>query len=439
MKKFLLFGMALSAIINPNPIKAVLNAKQSDPSALGFMQGFPPPRDKLLSTKNNEFFNFPALRYSVNHMNEFYPTSITATDSTNKYRVKTKIDKNIENIMFTPWGEQEQISFKDALDINYTDGIIILHKGKIVYENYPSSGTQRDTRHAAMSLSKSFTGTLAAILADEGVIDPNKPVTYYLPELKNSGYEGASVRNVMDMTTAIKYSEDYNNPDAEIWGFTLSGQTVKPDGYKGPRNYYEYLSSTVKEKDKEHGSEFGYKTINTEVLGWIITRCTGKKLNELLSEKIWKKMGAMYDGYYMISADGIPFAGGGYNLSLIDAAYFGETMRCKGMLGGKRIISERVIEDIMENGGSKENIEHFAKSGEYPLLKGWGYRDMWWCTNNSHGAFMARGVHGQAIYVDPKAEMVIARFASSPLASNKYIDPHSIPLYEAVAEYLMNK
>ena len=97
MKKFLLFGMALSAIINPNPIKAVLNAKQSDPSALGFMQGFPPPRDKLLSTTNNEFFNFPALRYSVNHMNEFYPTSITGTDSTNKYRVKTKIDKNIEN------------------------------------------------------------------------------------------------------------------------------------------------------------------------------------------------------------------------------------------------------------------------------------------------------------------------------------------------------
>ena len=439
MKKILLFGMALSAIINPKPLKAVLNAKDSDPSVLGFMQGFPPSQDKILTTKNNEFFDFPALRYSVNHMNEFYPTSITATDSSYKYQTESEIDENIEKIKFTPWGEKKQITFKDALDVNYTDGIIILHKGKIVYEKYPSSGTSRDTRHAAMSLSKSFTGTLAAILVSEGVIDPNKLVTDYLPELKNSGYEGASVRNVMDMTTAIKYSEDYNDPKAEIWSFTLSGQTIKPEGYTGARNYYEYLGSVVKEPGKEHGEEFGYKTINTEVLGWIITRCTGKKLNELLSEKIWKKMGAQYDGYYMVSADGIPFAGGGYNLSLIDAAYFGETMRCGGMLGQKRVLSEDVYNDIIKNGGSSENIKQFKKSGEYPVLDGWGYRNMWWCTNNSHKAFMARGVHGQAIYIDPKAEMVIARFASSPLASNKYIDPHSIPLYEAVAEYLMNK
>lgn len=439
MKKFLLFSMALLTLFSKGVVMANLNARESDPAVLGYMQGFPTPKDKLLTTKNNEFFVFPALRYSVNHMNEFYPTSITARDSEYKYSVKKKIDKNIENITFTPWGETKEITFKDALDINYTDGIIILHKGKIVYENYQSSETERDTRHAAMSLSKSFTGTLAAILVSEGTIDPNKLVTDYLPELKGSGYEGATVRNVMDMTTAIKYSEDYNDPNAEIWAFSLSGQTVKPEGYDGPQNYYEYLSNVVKEKDKEHGEEFSYKTINTEVLGWIISRVTSTKLNELLSEKIWEKMGAHYDGYYMISASGIPFAGGGYNLALIDAAYFGETMRCNGRLNGKQVLPKSVTEDIINGGGSEENKKQFEISEEYPLLKGWGYRDMWWCTNNSHGAFMARGVHGQAIYVDPKAEMVIARFASSPLSSNKYIDPHSIPLYEAVAEYLMRK
>ena len=81
----------------------------------------------------------------------------------------------------------------------------------------------------------------------------------------------------------------------------------------------------------------------------------------------------------------------------------------------------------------------FEKGGEYPKLRGWSYRDMWWRTNNSHGAYMARGVHGQAIYIDPLAEMVIVRFASTPLASNKYIDPLSIPAYEAVADYFLKK
>ena len=79
----------------------------------------------------------------------------------------------------------------------------------------------------------------------------------------------------------------------------------------------------------------------------------------------------------------------------------------------------------------------FEKSKEYPALEGWSYRNMWWITHNHHQAYMARGVHGQAIYVDPMAEMVIARFASNPLSSNKYIDPLSLPAYEAVANYLL--
>ena len=114
-------------------------------------------------------------------------------------------------------------------------------------------------------------------------------------------------------------------------------------------------------------------------------------------------------------------------------AIFGEMLRNRGKVGNKQVIPEEAVE-LVSKGGDQNA---FAKSEEYPRLKGWSYHNFWWITNNTHGAYMARGVHGQAIYIDPAAKMVIVRFASNPLSSNKYIDPISIPAYEAIAEYLL--
>jgi hypothetical protein len=145
--------------------------------------------------------------------------------------------------------------------------------------------------------------------------------------------------------------------------------------------------------------------------------------------------GAKYDGYYLVDPAGIAYAGGGFSLNLTDMATFGEMVRNNGKLGRYEILSKQATDEISRGG----DPELFAKGGEYPLLKGWSYHNFWWITNNDHKAFMARGVHGQAIYIDPVAEMVIVRFASNPLSSNKYIDPVSIPAYEALADYLMEK
>ena len=113
---------------------------------------------------------------------------------------------------------------------------------------------------------------------------------------------------------------------------------------------------------------------------------------------------------------------------------FGELIRHKGNWKGEQILPQKAIEDI-QKGGSKEA---FAKAG-YTKLKGWSYRNMWWITNNKNRAFAARGVHGQTIYIDPTAEMVIVRFASHPIAANSANDPYSLPAYEAVARYLMEQ
>ncbi len=407
------------------------SAAETDPNAMGWMQGFPPPPDKTLSAADGSFFVFPALRYSVTHMREFLPTRAVPAQAQKPAELKTRLDADIDNITFIPTGQTAPMTWREAFDTNYTDGVIILHKGRIVYERYAGSLTQ-DGIHAAMSVSKSFTGTLASILIAEGVIDETKFVREYIPELSHSAFADATVRQVLDMTTSLKYSEDYNDPNAEVWQFTAAGNPYRPADYSGPRGYYEYLASVQKMPGQEHGEKFGYRTINTEVMGWIISRATGKSITELLSEKIWTPMGAAHDGYYQLDPTGIAFAGGGFNLNLRDMALFGELLRNNGKAGRKQIIPEQAVADITR-GGDKEV---FAR-GDHPELVGWSYRNMWWITNNKNGAYCARGVHGQTIYIDPAAEMVIVRFASHPMAANSYNDPWSLPAYQAVADYLM--
>ena len=411
--------------------KKVLSANESEPKNFGWMQGFPPPKDKILSAADGSFFNFPAIRWSVVHMREMLPTVNVSRGLKAPVPLEYSPDKNIDAITFKPWGEQNPMTWEASLWKNYTDGIIILHKGKVVYERYFSELKENNV-HAVMSLTKSFTGTLAAMLVAEGKLDENKKVAVYVPELKNSAFGDATVRQVMDMTTALKYSEDYADPKAEIWEFSAAGNpSPKPKDYKGPIGYYAYLE-TVK-KEGSHGEIFGYKTVNADALGWIIAKVSGKSVAELLSEKIWSKIGMEQPAYYQVDALGIPFAGGGLNAGLRDLARFGELIRNKGAWNGEQILPAAAIEDI-EKGGNKEA---FAKSG-HPELKGWSYRNMWWMTENADGAFAARGVYGQTVYIDPKAEMVIVRLASHPVAANAANDPYSLPAYQAVADYLMN-
>jgi CubicO group peptidase (beta-lactamase class C family) len=235
----------------------------------------------------------------------------------------------------------------------------------------------------------------------------------------------------MDMTTALNYSEDYSDPKADIWIYSAAANPLpKPKGYEGPIGYFEYLR-TVKQGGI-HGEAFGYRTINTDALSWIISRTTGKDLTKLLSERIWGKIGAEQDAYMTVDAIGTPFAGGGLSAGLRDLGRIGLLMLNGGKLAGKRLFPKEVLQNILSGGDKRA----FAKAG-YRTLQGGSYRSMWWVFHNKHGAFAARGVHGQTIYVDPTAEMVIVRYSSFPTAKNAAIDPTSLPAYQAVAEYLM--
>jgi CubicO group peptidase (beta-lactamase class C family) len=388
------FSVIVAIIFTTNLTIAqqVLTAEESKPDKMGWMSGFPPPDGKIISAVDGSFFRFPALRYSVCHMRQFMPTSVVPTTPEKTYSFKERLNDEIDNITFYPQNSKQPMTWKASLLANYTDGIIILHKGKIVYEEYFGE-LKPDGLHAAMSVSKTFTGTLGALLVEEGVLDENKTAADYIPELETSAFGDATIREILDMTTGLKYSEDYSDPKAEIWSFSVAGNPFpKPDTYEGPTNYYDYLVTV--QKEGEHGDTFAYKTINTDVMGWIVSRVSGKSIPEFLSDRIWKPLGTHFDGYYQIDGAGIAFAGGGFSANMRDMAMFGEMIRKKGKFNKQQILPTTLIEDIM-NGG---NQEAFEKSVYAKSLKNWSYRNMWWITHNEHGAFAARGVHGQTIY-----------------------------------------
>lgn len=415
----------------PASIPTFANADETDPVRLGWMKGSPPPADKLIRFADGSMMQFPQSRWANSNYRSLVPTDCVSRGNGPVAALSRADRDDLDAVAFTPIGGNAPMRWGEALSANYTDGIVVLHKGRIVYERY-CGALDADRPHIAFSVTKSFVGTIAACLVDEKRLDDQARVTQYVPELATSAFGDATIRQVMDMQTGLQYVEDYTDPNAEIWGFSRAGGFLpRPADYAGPDGFYAYLQGV--KKSGAHGQAFAYKTINSDVLGWVIERVTGLSLAENISQRIWRRLGAEHDAYITVDTLGTAFAGAGLNTTLRDLARFGEMMRNDGQACGEQVVPKAVVADIRKGADPAK----FTPAG-YVTLPGWSYRNMWWVSHNSHGAYMARGIHGQAIYIDPTAEMVIARYASHHIAGNMGIDPNSLPGYHAIAQYLMD-
>ena len=431
--------MLIAALTVCAPLAAAsqtLTAQESDPRVLGWMEGFPPPPDKLITQPDSNYFSFPKLRWSVCHLREFLPTEQISrgTGAPRPLSYLPPADfadmrQQIDALTFLPQNSDTPMTWEDSLYANYTDGMLILHKGQVVYERYFGC-LDGDGQHAAMSMTKSVTGLLAEILVAEGALDDTLLVRDVIPEIGDSAFATATVRQVMDMTTWVKYSENYSDPNADIWLYSAAASPLpKPEGYDGPNGYWEYLQQVAPEG--EHGAEFHYKTINSDMLGWIISRVSGMEVTELASARLWRPMGAEQDAYQTVDGKGVPFAGGGISAGLRDLGRLGQLVLDEGRIGERQLFPAEVTQKIAAGG------DRAVFGTGFPTIGAGSYTSQWWVFHNDHGAFAARGVHGQTIYIDPTAEMMLVRFASYPRAQNGFIDPTSLPAYQAVAEFLM--
>ena len=406
-----------------------LSGQASDPGIMGWMQGHPPAPEKTIRPGDPDFFAFPKLRWTVCHFSQMMPVVNVDRGPDPTTSLAEAFDPSIGKITFTPLNGGADMTWDEAFDANYSDGVIVLHRGRVVYERYGGC-LDRNSLHGAMSVTKSITGLMAESLIAEGRLDETAPVATLIPALHNSAFGDATVRQVLEMTTALQYSEDYADPNAEVWAYSAAGSAFpKAPDYSGPRSYYEALQGI--RKSGTHGEAFGYKTPNADVAGWLVTQVTGKSVAEHFAQEVWSRLGQRREAYYTVDAIGTPFAGGGFNATLRDMARYGQMILDGGQAGGKQIVPEAAISRLRAGG----DREKFARAGF--ALQGWSYQSLWWITNDDHGSFAARGVHGQTIWIDPTAEMVIVRFASHPTAANAASDPTSLPAYRAMAQYLM--
>lgn len=402
--------------------KSYLDGRTSDPRQFEWMRGSPPPVDRQITFESGRSHDFPQIRWSLSHMRELAPT-VNVWRGRGGPSLLEHCDRaaDINALTFADMNGHTRC-FEEALYDTYADGIMVLHRGRIVYERY-FGALEPHLPHACFSVTKSYAGTLTAAFVHEGVLDDTKPVLHYLPELRGSAWEDATLRQVMDMQTGLAYAEDYVDENSGVFAYSRASGW-RPPGYEGPRTLCDYLRSVRKEG--AHGDGFVYKTVNTEVMTWVMARVTGRSFAQLLHERLWPWLGCEEDAYLRVDSIGMPLAGGGLYASLRDLARFGELMRREGEWSGKQVIPASVIHDVQKDGASVK----------IPLTGlNYSYRSQWWVTNNELGAFEARGIHGQRLYVAPKAEMVVARFSSHPIASGAS-DPITTPQMLALGRML---
>ncbi len=297
--------------------------------------------------------------------------------------------------------EGRSASFDQYLADNQIDALLVLHRGRVVYERYFEGMDARDA-HAWASMSKSLIGLLAAQLIEEGRLEPSAPLARYVPELADTPLGQASVQRNLDMEVALAYPPQLP-PDLGL--FTAAGLLPARAGM--PDTIQDFLRTATRPVQAPHGSLFYYQNAATEAVAWALQRVTGRPLAALVSERIWRPMGAQDDAEYSVDRQGTAFASGGLFSTLRDVARFGELVRNQGRVDGRQAVSAAAVARIRQ-APSAANQQRLAQAGRAQL----GYGNFWWHPMESAGALYASGRFGQRLVVDPTHEITIAQFGA---------------------------
>jgi hypothetical protein len=261
-----------------------------------------------------------------------------------------------------------------------------------------------------MSVSKSVVATVAGILAGRGKLDVSAAVTDIVPELSGTSFDGASVQHLLDMRAGTRFDETYDNLDADVRSFERVYLWRPADGAPHPPDALSYFATL--ENDGEHGGPFRYRSVLTDVLGWVVEKAAGARLHELISREIWQPMGAEFDAEISVDAHGNAMADGAMCATLRDLARFGALYLPDG--GG--VVPAAWIKDTVR--GARDGAEAFV-AGPDPAPDpppGAHYRNCWWIRDPALPFFHASGINGQNIFVHPPAELVVAKFSTWPTA-----------------------
>ena len=346
------------------------------------------------------------------------------------FDLPTGTARDVEN--FTYDYQDRSVRLGDAMQADSLDGYIVIQNGEVLFERYYDNFSAHD-HHIWFSMTKSLISTAFGIAQAEFSIDETKTPADFLPELAGSVFADVSVRDVLNMVTALNYTEEYDEMTPGSVHFEYFRRlgfmgdfellAIDPNVSNEPRGVRDMLPRFEQAKGGVTGAMFQYQSPNVDVIGWLVERVTGRALVDYLREKLWAPLATEHDGVFTVDVSFAPVATGGFNSTLRDAARFGLMALGDGALGGTRIAPQSWIEDTykMSDADNKAGAASVnADPAHERFIDGFtGYRSFWWQFDQSQNERIAMGVHGQVIYVNKAKDLVICNFASPQQTANQ--------------------
>jgi hypothetical protein len=313
----------------------------------------------------------------------------------------------------------------------HTDGFLVLHRGTIISEQY-FNGMTPDTPHLLMSVSKSVVGAVAGILAGQGLLDVSAPVEKIVPELAGTSFHGAAVQHLLDMRAGTHFDESYDNLESDVRTYERV-YLWRPDSAE-PRPADALAYYATLHNDGAHGGPFRYRSILTDVLGWVLEKAGGARLPALIGGLLWQPMRAEFDAEITVDARGNAMADGGVCATLRDLGRFGllfagggsgvrgsREARGTGATRGRPRASHRGVvppEWIRDTiAGAADGPRAFVAAGDAPgFPAGAHYRNCWWVREPAVPFFNASGINGQHVFVHVPSQTVVAKLSTWPTA-----------------------
>lgn len=347
------------------------------------------------------------VRWSFQHVDQVLPTTPISRGTGPVAELPVAL-QDLGEVEVPKTEFSEARSVRSVIETSDTDAWMVMHNGTVLTEEYFST-MGPETEHLLMSVSKSLVGTVAGVLVGAGDLDPNRRITEYVPELASSGYAGATIRHILDMRSGIKFSENYLDPQSEVRQIeeAIGWSETKPAGQ--PTGMYEFL--TTLEAKSEHGGVYEYRSCETDVLGWVCEKIAGESMQTLISRVLWSRIGAERDALIATDQYGVGMFDGGINTTLRDLARFGYLYSNRGVsLTGEQVVPTSWVGDTLT--GDADIRQAFADGPDDNRMPGGMYHNQFWFPFPDSHAFLALGIHGQMIYMNPGANFVGVKLSS---------------------------
>lgn len=382
-----------------------MSSYKNSESAPPIMQGTPPPKDMRIPMI--DWDRAPWNRWAFQHVRELLPTA--AIRRADRASPLPKLAGRLDDFTYSGL-DQRQTSFAQMLDDTYTDAILVWKNGTILHESYHNGMNERSP-HLLQSVSKSLTSAAAGTLIGAGLLDPAAPVTDYLPELAKTGWNGATLQHVLDMTSGTRFTEDYEIRDSDIGKMDFcAGWKPAPAGVDvsgWPSSVWDQIQG-LSIATVPHGSRFEYRSIETDVLAHAMERVTGQRLPQILSERLWQPLGCAEDASITLDSAGYGLACGGISATLRDMARFGLMLLNNGQIEDRQVIPAAWCKDIRHGAHGLYDQNNYKK---WP--KG-AYRNQFWVEDSQLGRHYCFGVFGQMVMVAPDTGMMVVKLSSWP-------------------------